>query len=102
MAKFKFAGHEVFHDDEYTKECVQIDVKAEDCVFRLAFVRKVFRNGGSTWDAVSAGVTQNGKKKYIKGFLCSDNFFEHEVKEFLKNRGWEKSQKNQNSDVNPF
>lgn len=102
MAKFKFAGHETFPDDEYTKEVVYLDVKGEECIYRLAYVRKVFRNGGSTWDQVSAGVTQSGKKKYIKGAQSSDNFFEQEVKEFLKNRSWEKVQKSQNSEELPF
>lgn len=109
MAKFKFAGHETFPEDDFMKEVVWIDVKGEDCFFRLAYGRKVFRNGGSMWDAISAGVNKDGKKKWIKGAECNDNFFDKEVKEFLKNRSWENKQKVQqtipqiqNSDELPF
>lgn len=102
MPKFKFAKHETYPEDDYTKEAVHLDVKGEECIFRLIYVRKVFKNGGSSWDMVSAGVSENGKKKYLKGAQCSDNFFDQEVKEYLKNRGWEKGQKPQSSDELPF
>jgi len=102
MRKFKFAGHDTFPEDDYTKEVVYIDVKGEDCYYRQAWTRKVTSKGGSFWDVISAGVTKNGKKEYLKGMQCSDNFFEKDVKEYLKNREWEKGQKSQKTDELPF
>ncbi len=102
MSRFQFAGQESFPDDEYTKEVVYIDVKAEDFKVRLAYVRKVMKNGGSFWDVVSAGAMKHGKKEFLKGAQFSDNFLDKEIKDFLKNRGWEKGQKSQNSNELPF
>lgn len=102
MPKFKIAGHESFPEDQYIKEVVYIDVKAEDCTFRQAWVRKASKNGGSFWGIISAGVSKNGRKEYLKSFMCSDNFFEKDVIDFLNKRSWEKVSKSENSDGLPF
>lgn len=102
MSKFQFASQESFPDDEYTKEVVYIDVKVEDGKLRLAYTRKVMKNGGSFWDVVSAGAMKHGKKEFLKGAQFSDSFLDKEIKEYLKNRSWEKGQKSQSSDELPF
>ena len=87
MNGFSFVSHERYPDDQYTLESVTI---CFDNKFRVTYVRKKMQNGGMFWDVISASVTVNGEKKYIKAFSQDSNFLADDIKAFLDGRGWEK------------
>ncbi len=86
MSKIEFISHESFPEDEYTKELVYLCLEEK---FRVAYVRKPSKNGGSFWSVASVGVKKNGTKEYFAAFLQDSNFLERDIKDFLDNRKWE-------------
>ncbi len=86
MSSFEFVSHESFPEDEYTKECVYISLEGK---YRVGYVRKKIQNGGMFWDVMSAGVTKNGKKQYLKAFMQDSNFLREDIMHFLESRSWE-------------
>lgn len=87
MSGIKFVSHEVFPDDQYTKELVYLCI---DEKYRVAYVRKQAKNGGLFWSVVTAGVTKDGSKTYYEAFLQDSTFLEKDIQNFLNNRAWER------------
>ena len=87
MSMFDFISHEKFPEDEYTKEAVVLCIEKKH---RVTYVRKKMQNGGMFWDVISAGVRQDGKKKYLPAYAQDSKFLDDDIKKFLNNREWEK------------
>lgn len=86
MSAFSFVCHESYPEEEYTKESVTLCIEGKH---RVTYVRKKTSKGGLYWDVISAGVTQNGEKKFLKSYSQDSNFLEEDIKNFLNNRSWE-------------
>lgn len=86
MSKIQFISHDVFPEDEYTKELVYLCLEGK---YRIAYVRKKAKNGGLFWCVGSLAATRNGQKEYFPAFLQDSNFLEQDIKEFLEKRKWE-------------
>jgi hypothetical protein len=87
MSGFDFVSHEYFPEDQYTTEAVVLAIEGKH---RVTFVRKKMQNGGMFWDVISAGVTVNGAKKYLKAYSQDSNFLREDIMHFLDGRAWEK------------
>lgn len=83
----EFIDYIEYPEDQYCKEIaiIQIDGK-----YRVAYVAKLTKNGAKFWDVMSAGVTQNGEKTYVKAFQFDSNFQQEEIKKLLASKPWEK------------
>lgn len=93
-------SHERYPEDQYSIESL---VLCFDNKYRVTYIRKKMQNGGMFWDVPSSSVTQNGKKKYLKGFSQDSNFLAEDIKNFLDSRTWEKRGKFvQKDDQLPF
>lgn len=102
MANIKFVSHEEFPEDQYTKEIVYLLI---DDKYRVAYVRKMAKNGGQFWGVPSVAVTKDGCKVYYECFLQDSSFLEKDIKRFLDERSWEKgkvSAKSIGDDEIPF
>ncbi len=86
MNKIEFISHEVFPDDEYTKELVYICLEGK---IRVAYIRKKSQNGGLFWAPASIGAMKSGRKEYYPAFLQDSQFLERDIKQFLEERSWE-------------
>ena len=89
---FKYVpnSHESFPDDNYIKEIAYLEF---DDKYRIAYCRKVAKNGGLFWDVVSAGAIKDGSKKYFDSFMQDSSFLEKDIQTFLDKRSWESSVK---------
>ncbi len=103
MNVFDFVSHENYPQDQYIAESV---VLCFDSKYRVTYVRKKMQNGGMFWAEISAAVSKNGQKKYLKSFTQDSNFLAEEIKSFLEGRQWEKSggyvAQNKSDDEFPF
>jgi hypothetical protein len=103
MTAFDFIAHESYPEDEYIQESVTL---CFDKKFRVTYVRKKVKNGGMFWAEISAAVTKNGEKKYLKSFSQDSNFLADDIKAFLDGRQWEGQRgfvaKSEKSDDLPF
>jgi hypothetical protein len=104
VSAFDFISHEAFPEDKYIAEAVTL---CFDEKYRVTYVRKKMQNGGLFWAEISASVSKNGEKKYLKSFSQNSNFLQEDIKAFLDNREWEKRgggqfAKNSKSDDVPF
>jgi len=88
MSAFDFISHESFPQDQYIAEAVTL---CFDKKYRVTYVRKKLQNGGLFWGEISAAVTENGKKRYLKSFSQDSNFLAEDIKSFLDRREWEPS-----------
>jgi len=86
MSNFSFVSYEEFVEDLYTKEIVYLLFENK---YRVAYVRKIAKNGGMFWDVASIGVTKDGTKKYFEAFLQDSSFLDKDIKRFLEDRSWE-------------
>lgn len=89
MSNFKFVSHEEFQDP-YVKELVYLIF---DEKYRVAYVRKLAKNGGLFWGVMSAGIMKDGAKKYFDSFMQDSSFLEKDIKDYLESRKWEGSTK---------
>lgn len=87
MGNFDFVSHDIFPDDEYTKEAVVLCI---DSKHRVTYIRKKTQNGGLFWDVMSIPVKCYGEKKYLKAYSQDSNFLKEDIKHFLETRAWEK------------
>ena len=83
----KFVSHEQFPEDQYTKELVYLLI---DDKYRVAYVKKLAKNGGEYWAVPSIAATKNGVKSYFECFMQDSSFLEKDIKRFLDERSWEK------------
>jgi hypothetical protein len=86
MSNIKFVSHEEFTEDQYTLELVYLLI---DDKYRVAYVRKLAKNGGKFWGMPTLAVTKDGTKHYYECFLQDSVFLEKDVKKFLDDREWE-------------
>ena len=86
MSKIEFISHDSFPEDEYTKELVYLCL---DGKYRIAYIRKAGKNGGSFWSVAMIGAVKHGKKEFFPAFLQDSNFLERDIKDFLEKRKWE-------------
>ncbi len=87
MSAFDFVHHDSYPSDQYIAESVTLCFEKK---FRVTYIRKKMQNGGMFWAEISAAVTKNGEKKYLKSFSQDSNFLADDIKAFLDNREWEK------------
>jgi len=87
VSTFDFVNHEAFPEDQYIAEAVSL---CFDKKYRVTYVRKKMKNGGMFWSEISAAVTKNGEKKYLKSFAQDSNFLEDDIKAFLEGREWQR------------
>lgn len=87
MSKIEFVSYECFPEDEYIKEIVYICLEKK---YRVAYIRKVAKNGGLFWSVATVSALKGGKKEYHDCFIQDSNFLEKDIKTFLENREWEK------------
>lgn len=87
MSNIKFVSHEAFPEDPYTRELVYLLL---DDKYRVAYTRKLAKNGGMFWSGVSISVVKDGVKTYYEAFMQDSNFMEMDIKRFLDERQWEK------------
>lgn len=87
MSVFDFVNHERYPEDPYIVESVTLCFEGK---YRVTYIRKKMQNGGMFWSEISAGVTEHGKKRYLKSFSQDSNFLAEEIKAFLDQRQWEK------------
>lgn len=80
-------SHETYPEDKFICESLTLCFEGK---YRVTYVRKMMQNGGMFWSEISAAVTKNGEKKYLKSFSQDSNFLAEDIKHFLDNRGWEK------------
>ena len=100
MNKIEFISHESFPSDQYTKEIVYLCLESK---YRIAYIRKEAKNGGTFWDVMSLGISKNGVKQYYQSFMQDSSFLEKDIKAFLDSRSWEKKKATVNYDENtPF
>jgi hypothetical protein len=103
MSVFDFVNHDSYPQDQYIAESV---ILCFDGKYRVTYVRKKMQNGGLFWAEISAAVTKNGEKKYLKSFSQDSNFLAEEIKAFLEGRQWEKAggyvAQNKSDDALPF
>lgn len=90
MSNIKFVSHEKFPEDPYTKELVYLLI---DDKYRVAYIRKAAKNGGSFWGPISASITKNGNKEFYQSFLSDSAFLNEDIKNYLNKRAWEKENK---------
>lgn len=81
----KFVSNHTFPEDNYTKELVYLEHEGK----RYGFVAKMTKNNSVFWDEISVGVTEDGEKKYYKGFKFDSQFLRDDMMEYLKKRTWE-------------
>ncbi len=89
MSNIKFVSHEEFPNDPYTLELVYLCI---DDKYRVAYVRKMSKNGGKYWTVPSISITKDGTKTFYETFLQDSSFLEKDIKAFLDRRAWEKQQ----------
>ena len=102
MSAFDFVSHESYPEDKFICESAVICLENK---FRVVYVRKVTQNGGKFWDEISASVSQNGEKKYLKSWKADSNFLRDDIIAYLDSRAWEKGKGGsiaQESDNMPF
>lgn len=102
MSAFDFVSHESYPEDKFICESAVICVENK---YRVVYVRKVMQNGGKFWDEISASVSQNGEKKYLKSWKADSNFLRDDIIAYLDSRAWEKGKGGsiaQESDNMPF
>lgn len=87
MSNITFVSHEKFTEDLYVKEMIYLCL---DDKYRVAYVRKMNKNGGLFWMPVTVSVTKDGVKNYFDAFMFDSKFLEKDIKEFLEKRSWEK------------
>jgi hypothetical protein len=87
MSNIKFVSHEAFPEDPYTKEMVYLLL---DDKFRVAYSRKLSKNGGQFWSVGNLSVVKDGVKTYYEAFLQDSTFMEKDIKKLLDDRIWEK------------
>lgn len=92
MIKFEFESHEFTPEDQYIKEIVTFKFTTGNESFYVPYFRKQSKDGGLFWSPASIGLTKNGQKKYCDGFMLDSRHKEKQVKDFLDERRWEKSQ----------
>lgn len=101
MSTFEYVNgsNEKYPYDQFTAESIAL---CFDGKYRVVYVRKKMKNGGMFWDVVTTAVTQNGGKKYLKGFAQDSNFLAEDIKSFLEGRSWEKGGKSEEREQLPF
>lgn len=103
MSIFDFVSHDSYPQDQYIAESVTL---CFDGKYRVTYVRKKMQNGGLFWAEISAAVSKNGEKKYLKSFSQDSNFLAGDIKDFLDGRKWEKAgghvARNQSDNELPF
>lgn len=87
MSVFEFVNHESYPEDQYVAESCTL---CFDGKYRVTYLRKKMQNGSMFWAEMSAAVTKNGEKKYLKSFSQDSNFLHEDIKAFLDGRQWEK------------
>lgn len=87
MSAFEFVNHDYYPEDQYVAESVTLCLEGKH---RVAYVRKKMKDGGMYWDVISAAVTKDGVKKYLKAYSQDSNFLAEDIKNFLEGRSWEK------------
>lgn len=87
MSAFDYVNHESYPEDQYIAESVTL---CFDKKYRVTYVRKKKQDGGMFWAEISASVTKNGEKKYLKSFSQDSTFLAEDIKAFLDGRQWEK------------
>lgn len=94
MSNFEFVSAEKYPDDLYIKEVVILALPSDKPgqPYHVAYVKKLGKDGGMYWDVLSAGVTKQGNKDWVKAFEQDSKFMEKNIKHFLDNRLWEKIQ----------
>jgi len=95
MINFEFVSHESYPEDAYIAESATL---CFDGKFRVTYIRKKMQNGGMFWGEISASVSKNGEKKYLKSFSQDSNFLAEDVKSFLEKRLWESKSNAQGGD----
>jgi hypothetical protein len=105
MSVFEYVNgsHESYPEDKFILESLTLCFEGK---YRVAYLRKKMQNGGMFWDVISASVSINGEKKYLKAFAVDSNFLADDIKHFLESRGWEKggsvAQNHQKTNELPF
>ena len=100
MSAFEFISHESYPEDKFISESATVCIEGK---FRVVYIRRKTQTGGSFWDEVSCGVTQNGEKKYLKSWKSDSNFLREDIIAYLDSRGWEKGgQSVKQNDQLPF
>jgi hypothetical protein len=89
MSGFDFVSHESYPEDKFICESATLCIEGK---YRVTYVRKAMQNGARFWDEVSAGVTKDGEKKYLKAWKADSNFLREDIIAFLEARSWEKPQ----------
>lgn len=87
MSAFEFVSQESHPQDKFIAESAVVCVEGR---YRVTYIRKKMQNGGMFWDEISASVTQNGEKKYLKSWKADSNFLRDDIIAYLDSRGWEK------------
>jgi hypothetical protein len=96
MSTFDFVSHESYPEDQYIAEAVTLCFENK---YRVTYIRKKMQNGGMFWSEISAAVTKQGEKKYLKSFSQDSNFLQEDIKSFLDQRSWEKLIRNSGSKI---
>ena len=99
MSNIKFVSHEDFPEDQYTKELVYLCL---DDKYRVAYVRKQSKNGGSFWGVVRQSIAKDGGKSYYEAFLQDSTFADKDIKDFLDKRSWENKVSSLSKEEIPF
>ena len=99
MTNIQFVSHEAFPEDQYTKELVYLCL---DDKFRVAYVRKLTKNGGLFWSVISLAIHKEGSKAYYESFLQDSAFLEKDIRSFLEARSWEKGKEKPKEADLPF
>ena len=86
MSHIQFVSSEKFTEDQYIKEIVYLCLEGK---YRIAYVRKVAKNGGQFWGVITAGISKNGGKQYYESFIQDSKFLEDDIKHFLEKRSWD-------------
>jgi len=81
----KFVSHHEFPEDQYVKELVYLLI---DEKYRVAYVRKIAKNGGQFWSVPTIGISKEGVKTYFETFLQDSSFLEKDIKKYLDDRAW--------------
>lgn len=103
MTSFEFVSHESYPEDKFVCESAVICIEGK---YRVVYIRRVLQTGARFWDEVSASVTVNGEKKYLKSWQADSNFLRNDIIAYLNDRRWEKGgsfvQKDEKTDECPF
>lgn len=82
----QFISHEFYPDDQYVKESCTLTV---DGTQRFTYVRKMKKDGGLFWSAISTSVNFRGEKKFLHSIEWDSNFLAKDIIAFLEARSWD-------------